>query len=494
MEYFNLFFIVILILNVESLKNKNIVLILTDDQDIHLNSVEHMLNVQQLIANEGASFENAYTTTPICCPSRSSILTGLYSHNHQAINNSLSGGCSSSNWQKLFEPLTFGNSLHSAGYTTFYAGKYLNQYGDRAVGGAAHVPPGWDWWYGLLGNSRYYNYNLSINGTEKFFANDYLTDVIANYSSEFLKQRPIDKPFLMVLSTPAPHAPFTPADRHKNSLPDVEAVITPAFNYSNLNNKHWLLRMSPIPLPTESKPILDSVQRNRLRTLLAVDELVKSIIDQLEQSKIINDTYVIYTSDNGYHIGQFCQFWDKRQPYETDISVPLFIRGPNIRPKSIISNPVANIDFAPTIIEMAGLNILHNYDGVSFFDILNNPSKHIKYNRTLFIEYSGEGNPNTISNNCPWKYDTELSQCSEDAWCKCQDARNNSYSCVRHFSDEDNILLCNFDDDENFIEIYNLEDDKHQLRNLARNQPNLITKFQLFLETLKQCSGITCYL
>lgn len=123
-------------------------------------------------------------TSPLCCPSRSSILTGQYVHNHHAKNNSLSGGCSSSSWQQGPEKRSISTYMKSMGYKTFFGGKYLNRYGNPQVGGPQHVPPGWDEWYGLVGNSRYYNYTLSVNGQPEkhgdFYGPDYLTDLLVS--------------------------------------------------------------------------------------------------------------------------------------------------------------------------------------------------------------------------------------------------------------------------------------------------------------------------
>ncbi|XP_012062445.1 PREDICTED: N-acetylglucosamine-6-sulfatase-like [Atta cephalotes] len=162
--------------------SKNIVLIITDDQDSVLDGMTPMTNTLNLIGDRGATFTNCFVVTPVCCPNRASILTGRYQHNHLTVNNSVTGGCNSARWQQLQEPTTFASLLQNiVGYKTFYAGKYLNQYGKKKTGGAAHVPLGWDWWAGLIGNSKYYNYSLSINGTERKYgdsSNDYLTDVI----------------------------------------------------------------------------------------------------------------------------------------------------------------------------------------------------------------------------------------------------------------------------------------------------------------------------
>ncbi|KAJ8299106.1 hypothetical protein KUTeg_023166 [Tegillarca granosa] len=168
----------------------NIVFILTDDQDVVIGGQTPIKKTMKLIGDHGMIFNNMYVSSPLCCPSRSSILTGKYVHSHLAVNNSDSGNCSSIDWQKTQETKAFPVYLHSQGYKTFFAGKYLNRYGFPNVGGVKHVPPGWDWWIGLVGNSRYYNYSLSVNGTKEShkdrYPDDYLTDVINRRATEFL--------------------------------------------------------------------------------------------------------------------------------------------------------------------------------------------------------------------------------------------------------------------------------------------------------------------
>ncbi|CAD6239730.1 GSCOCG00012563001-RA-CDS, partial [Cotesia congregata] len=251
-----------------------------------------------------------FVASPICCPNRASILTGRYQHNHLTLNNSLSGGCNSIEWQRTHEKRTFGTILkNQKNYRTFYAGKYLNEYGTESAGGPSHVPSGWDWWAGLLGNSKYYNYTLSINGTAKFYSDkteDYLTDVIAEMAVDFIRSYDnYTQPFLMVLAPPAPHAPFTPAVRHNDKFRDVKAKRTPNFNSFTQLDKHWLVRMHPSPLPNEILTKLDFIYRRRWETLLSIDDLVEKIHQRLKLENFLNDTFIIFTSDNGYHIGNY---------------------------------------------------------------------------------------------------------------------------------------------------------------------------------------------
>ncbi|XP_029049043.2 N-acetylglucosamine-6-sulfatase-like [Osmia bicornis bicornis] len=469
---------------------ENIVLVVTDDLDIFLDGMTPMTNTLNLIGKQGATFTNCFVATPVCCPNRASILTGKYQHNHLVLNNSISGGCNSIQWQKLQEPNTFGAHLkREMLYTTFYAGKYLNQYGHHAVGGTAHVPEGWDWWAGLVGNSRYYNYSLSINGTEKKFGdkpNEYLTDVINDLAMEFLKTRNVDnQPFLMVLTPPAPHAPFTPAVRHIDKYKDVKAKRTPNFNTLTQTEKHWLVQQGPSPLPDKLLPKLDDIYRRRWETLLAVDELITNIYQTLKSQNLLNNTYMIFTSDNGYHIGQFSMPIDKRQPYETDIRVPLLIQGPGITP-SKISAPVSTVDLFATILEIAGIQLPS--DGASLL------KKTLPEDRTLLVEYRGERSDDPPS-GCPSDSDPNVALCNKDLACKCQDTVNNTFTCIRRMSPQYNNIFCVFDDDKHFIEAYNITTDNFQMKNIGYSMKRHHRyKFRKCLKKMSTCKGEECVL
>ncbi|CAG9861995.1 unnamed protein product [Phyllotreta striolata] len=469
----------------------NFVLILTDDQDLLLNGMVPMTKTVQLVANNGKTFQNAYVNTPLCCPSRSTILTGQYIHNTGVSNNSLEGNCSSAAWQENLEPFSIASLLKkNKNYVNFYAGKYMNQYGSEAAGGLHHVPEGYDWWIGLKGNSKYYNYTLSINGTSRHFSGDYLTDVLARYSLNFLDNKPGNRPFFMTIATPAPHAPFTPAERHKNVFKNATAPRTPSFNHSS-SNKHWLVHMPPEFLPTDAR-ILDNVQQLRLESLLAVDELVDKVVEKLKSLSLFEDTYVIYMSDNGFHIGQFGQPWDKRQPYETDLRIPLIISGPNISKKSLEEFPVSAADIAPTVLDIAGVPIPANIDGRSFKERLFSSRKKL-YNERIFIEYRGEANAKSIDDDCPWKYDKHLSECSVQQWCKCQDSRNNTYACVLELSDVGKFKFCEFYDEKHTYEAYDLITDPYELNNVVNdlNSTSLMS-YKGIMRKFRTCTGRNC--
>ncbi|XP_073180940.1 N-acetylglucosamine-6-sulfatase-like isoform X2 [Lepidochelys kempii] len=447
----------------------NIVLILTDDQDTEIGGMTPMKKTQALIGQAGVSFTHAFTVTPLCCPSRSSILSGCYPHNHLVRNNSLEGNCSSLAWQKNQEPLAFPVYLQRQGYQTFYAGKYLNQ----------------------VGNSRYYNYTLSVDGQEERhghrYQDDYLTDLITNRSLEFLQKwsRP---PFLMVLAPPAAHSPWTAAPGYATAYSTTKAPRDGSFNVHG-KDKHWLVRQARSPMANTSIEFLDKAYRERWQTLLSVDDLVERVVGRLKALDLLASTYIFYTSDNGYHAGQFSLPIDKRQLYEFDIRVPLLVRGPGIKANQTRSEPILNIDLGPTFLDIAGLNVSQTaMDGQSFLPLLVTPAQPSAWRADFLVQYTGEGFPDGDP-ACP-ALGPGVSQCFPD--CVCEDAFNNTYACVRALRPH-GLQYCEFADSQAFVELYNLTADPQQLRNVAQSvDPTLLEALNQRLIKLQACAGPSC--
>ncbi|XP_067635791.1 N-acetylglucosamine-6-sulfatase-like [Eurosta solidaginis] len=465
----------------------NILLILSDDQDLTLEGMTPMRQVLQLVGNAGATFGRAYTSSPLCCPSRATLLSGMYAHNHGTTNNSVSGGCNGHRWRTKIESQALPVLLRDdGGYETFFAGKYLNEfYGER-------VPHGWTHFYGLHGNSRYYNYTLRENSKNVSYTDTYLTDLLRDKALGFLKARNRQKPFFAMIAPPASHAPFTPAERHRGAFANIKALRTPNFNRIPLpQEKHWLVAATRA-LPTETVKLLDTFYQQRWETLLAVDEMVAFLVETLTDQQELDNTYIIYTSDNGYHMGQNAQAWDKRQPYETDIRIPLLLRGPGVPKGAFIAQPTLLLDLMPTILEWSGLNAHTEMDGLSIQSALRRAAVD-EYRRSLLVEYWGEGNSNTYNAACPWSRADSLSQCTPEADCHCQDAWNNTYSCVRHFRSATDRLYCEFADWSNFVEAYDVNEDPYQIKNIGYDLLPIEHAFYgLALANLTRCAGNKC--
>lgn len=163
--------------------------------------------------------------------------------------------------------------------------------------------------------------------------------------------------------------------------------------------------MPPSPLPEDILANIDIIYRKRWQSLMAVDEMVAAILQLLEKRGILENTYFIYTSDNGYHMGQFGLPFDKRQPYETDIRVPFLMAGPKIPPKTLVPSPVALIDIAPTVLELVGLKVPPNMDGTS---VMGKFAHTDIEERQILIEYWGEGTLETHNPDCPWQKKDKL--------------------------------------------------------------------------------------
>ncbi|KAL8609423.1 hypothetical protein ACOMHN_006610 [Nucella lapillus] len=346
----------------------NIVMILTDDQDVLLGSLKAMPKLRERLTEQGAYFENMFVSTPMCCPSRSSILTGLYIHNHNVYTNN--DNCSSSQWVREHEPRTFATYLQRSGYTTGYFGKYLNKYN------GTYTPVGWDKWVGLVRNSRFYNYTLSYGGQlHRHYDNyyeDYLTDRIANDSVAFFKHTKHhnpSKPVMMVLSVPAPHGPEDAAPQYQHMFDNNTDHRTATWNLAPNEDKEWLLRHTQ-PMTPQFKIFTDLLQRRRLQTLQSVDDLVEKVSMELDMLGELDNTYMMYTSDHGYHLGQFGLIKGKSMSFDFDTRVPLIIKGPGITPRTKISNVASNVDLAVTILDMGGVPIPPHMDGESLLPLL----------------------------------------------------------------------------------------------------------------------------
>lgn len=370
----------------------NIILILADDLD--LASARRMPKLRSLLMEEGASFENAFLSYPLCCPSRATILTGLYAHNHGVAGNNPPGGGFEKFHERGLEEDTIAARLQEEGYRTALFGKYLNHYpGDDPT----YVPPGWDEWHASAdvnaeGYTRYYDYKLNENGEIVPYGNnpeDYLTDVISGQASDFVQHATSDsEPFFLYLAPAAPHDPATPAERHKDAFVGEEAPRSASFDEEDVSDKPPWIQEKRISGRQASRTI-DERYRDRLASMLAVDEMLDSLVGELTSANQLDNTFIFFASDNGWQQGEHRIKTGKLYPYEESIRTPLFIRGPGVPAGLKVEKLVLNNDFAPTFADLASVSL--PADGRSFAPLLR--GEDTPWRSEILLEAAGGGSP-----------------------------------------------------------------------------------------------------
>jgi arylsulfatase A-like enzyme len=292
----------------------NIVFILTDDLDLEYPEkpgdswLDHYPRLRQSMAAQGTTFKNHFVSNPLCCPSRVSTLRGQYAHNTGIFTNAPPGGGFQKAYALGLEKPTVATWLRIAGYKTVLLGKYLNHYPITA--GSSYVPPGWSEWYGGDDNAYpQFDYTLIENGKAVHYGSapqDYLQDVIRGKAVDFIRRNAASadrSPFFLWLASYSPHAPATYAPRHANKFPGAKAPRTPTFNEPDVSGQPAWLQTQPLLTPARITQV-DALYRNRLRSMLAVVETVDAIIATLQQTGDLANTYIFFTSDNGFHQGQ----------------------------------------------------------------------------------------------------------------------------------------------------------------------------------------------
>ena len=357
------------------------IVIITDDQPAV--SLLHMPLLNELVAEKGTRFDNFHISLPWCCPSRATLLTGRYAHNHGIKNNKPPTGGAATFRSSGLDQSTLPTWLQSGGYRTGHVGKYLNGYEDTV---GSYVPPGWDEWFVALRceDRRYFDCQYSTNGSVVEFLGEthYRTDIEAEAAREFIETTPEDSPFFLVIAPFAPHVPSTPPPRHRGLFSQLEAPRSPAFNEFDLSDKHPWLRRQALLSETDIDSV-DSVYRRMVVSLQAVDELVADVVAAVVNHGRADSTYIFYTTDNGYHFGDHRLKADKTFPYKPDVAFPLLVRGPNVAAGITDPSLVMNTDLAPTIAHLAGVVPAAQVDGRSIAPLWSGTGEDSRNRRSV---------------------------------------------------------------------------------------------------------------
>jgi N-acetylglucosamine-6-sulfatase len=437
----------------------NVVVIMTDDQTVE--SVRVMTNVKRLLRDRGATFRQSFVNFALCCPSRATFLTGQYAHNHGVLGNAPPSG----GYAKLDHTNTLPVWLQDAGYYTAHLGKYLNGYGRT---NPTEIPPGYDEWHGSVDPStyRFYGYTLNENGRLVTYERRYQTDLYAEKAARIIGRRaPLAKPFYLSVAFLAPHsggprepddpvgqATPVPAPRHRNDFASEPLPRPPGFNEQNVSDKPIGIRNRPLLTRTRIRQIRENYQQ-RLESLLAVDQAVGRIVAALRRAGELDDTLIVFTSDNGFFHGEHRVPSGKVLLYEPSIRVPLIMRGPGIPAGLRLSQRVANIDLAPTIVDAAGATPARVMDGRSLLPVIADPG--VPLGRDLLV-VRGPGTGTFAAIRAP------------------------------------NYLYAEYGNGEQ--ELYDLTRDPYELRSRHADPAYAAVKADLALRLahLRACSGISC--
>jgi len=429
----------------------NIVLVVTDDLDVP--TALELPRLPDLMTNQGLSFTRAYAAQPLCGPSRASILTGRYSHNHGVIDNEppQHGFVAF----RRHEAVSLAPWLKSAGYRTSLIGKYINSYAWGT--GTDYVPPGWDDWHGHLAaieDGRYVNYWMNHNGQVVRYGSkpeEYSADVETKLALSFIRGsagRP--EPLFMLLVPQAPHVPARYHDRHGAEFRYAHAPRTPSFNLGNVADKpSWVRQIAP--LTASDIAWADNLQRFRLRSMRAVEDQVEQVLTALADTGRLENTYVFFTSDNGLLMGQHRAVARKGNAYEESIGIPLIVRGPGV-PAGRTDAFALTIDLAPTLLELAGVPLPDTIDGRSLVPFLRGRPP-ASWRTDVLVENYGSGHSYTLR--------------TAD-------------------------FMYNHQDTEEF-ELYDMRKDPYQIKNTySTADPALLQSLRLRLASLVACRGASC--
>jgi N-acetylglucosamine-6-sulfatase len=352
----------------------NIIFILTDD--MRKDDLRYMPKTSTLLEQEGMSFENAFVSNALCAPSRATIMRGQYSHQNGVWSNSATDSPTTriGGWQayqeKGNEEDNVATRLQGAGYRTGLFGKYMNRYAHTT-----YKPLGWDRWFAVStsGDPSYFNYDVNDDGTIWHYGandSDYMTDVLSSKTNAFIaNSAPLSQPFFAYVAPIAPHAPATPAPRDAHTFDGVEGPRYSSFDEAVISDKPPWIRQLP-RLTSDRVSDIDNSHENRVESLQAVDDMVQGVVRTLRDAHEMRNTYIFFTSDNGFHLGEHRIPTQKWRPYEEDVNIPLLVRGPDVAKGSTTYKMALNTDYLPTFTGLADAQTPAYVDGRSLEPVL----------------------------------------------------------------------------------------------------------------------------
>ncbi|GAA1603579.1 sulfatase [Actinoplanes couchii] len=444
----------------------NIVFVLVDDLSNDL--VQYMPNVLKL-QKDGTTFTNYTVTDSLCCPSRASIFKGQFPHNTGIIKNHGSDGGFRLFHSRNQEQSTYATDMKAAGYRTAFMGKYLNEYFAKLTMGTGkpYVPPGWDEW--AAGGNAYdnFNYDLNENGKVVKYGNKpehYMTDVLSAKASKFITTTAATgQPFVLEVSTYAPHSPYTPAPRDAALFPGLKLPRTAAWDKVP-ENSTWLPKSMKL-----TKVQIDRMEvefRKRVQSVQSVDKMIGDLRQTLTTAGIADKTLVIFNSDNGYHMGQYALPSGKQTAFDTDVNVPLIVAGHGVRAGQSVEQIVENIDFRPTFTDLAGVAPSPETDGHSFKPLLAGEVP-ADWRGTALVEHH---DPATDPADPDYQYDSKNIPPSYDA------LRTTTFTYVEYV--------------DGAVEYFDRTADPYMLKNVAGTlTPERLAELRTVLRGMATCVG-----
>ncbi|MGH3366756.1 MAG: sulfatase family protein, partial [Nocardioidaceae bacterium] len=448
-------------------RRPNVVIITTDDQTA--SEMRWMPKTRALLGGAGARFSDSLSPHPLCCPARAMMLTGQFAQNNGVRSNYWPYG----GYYALESENTLPVWLKDSGYQTAFVGKYLNEYGEL---NPLEVPRGWDHWIGLVRRTYdFYNFVTNENGTLQQQPGTYQTDYYGDQSVRLVRKMAArDKPFFLWESHLAPHTacpslsdsvgpgcwgPPTPSTAYHGWYDDVPMPQQrdPSFNEANVGDKPPSITKKGRYSATQRGSLTEMFQR-RIESLQSVDDAVARTVDALEDAGELDDTLIIFTSDNGYLLGEH-RLSGKVVPYEPSLRVPLLMRGPSVPAGVRRSATVGTVDLAPTVLAATGASASVPTDGRNLLPVLKGEKQGWE---TMLIQ----GGPRYRTSGPEWEY---------------RGVRTERYTYVERRR-------------TGFIELYDRLRDPYQLRNVAGEPAYAATQDELRRRLLKlqTCAGADC--